>query len=405
MAALSSSTGASSGRPSSAANLASTSPLVSSSNLSACSSSDFFVVYTSASASFFVSSSAFFSASAAALSSASRTIFSISSSERPPDDRMTTDCSLPVALSLAETLRMPSASISNETSICGVPRGAGGMPTRSNWPSCLLSAAISRSPCSTLICTWGWLSAAVLKVCAFLVGIVVLRLMRRVNMPPRVSMPSDSGVTSSSSTSFTSPRSTPPWMAAPMATTSSGLTPLCGFLPKKDSTVSWTLGMRVMPPTRMTSSMALVSMPASLTQLRQGSSVRSTRGCTMPSNWALPSLTLRCLGPDASAVMNGSDTSVFARPSSSRLAFSAASRSRCMARASVDRSRPESFLNSASRCLRSSSSKSSPPSIVSPFVDLTSKTPPEISSTDTSKVPPPRSKTVTSLPSSALSRP
>ena len=26
---------------------------------------------------------------------------------------------------------MPSASMSNETSICGVPRGAGGMPTRS----------------------------------------------------------------------------------------------------------------------------------------------------------------------------------------------------------------------------------------------------------------------------------
>eukprot|EP00959_Pyramimonas_sp_CCMP1952_P178358 3728319-Pyramimonas_sp.AAC.2 len=56
-----------------------------------------------------------------------------------------------------------------------------------------------------------WLSAAVENTWLFLVGMVVLRLMRRVKTPPRVSMPSDSGVTSSSRMSFTSPRSTPPW--------------------------------------------------------------------------------------------------------------------------------------------------------------------------------------------------
>ncbi len=50
-----------------------------------------------------------------------------------------------------------------------------------------------------------WLSSAVEKIWLFLVGIVVLRSIRRVNTPPRVSMPSDSGVTSSSSTSLTSP--------------------------------------------------------------------------------------------------------------------------------------------------------------------------------------------------------
>ena len=55
-------------------------------------------------------------------------------------------CSLPVALSRACTETMPLASMSNVTSICGMPRGAGGMPIRSNWPSNLLSAAISRSP-------------------------------------------------------------------------------------------------------------------------------------------------------------------------------------------------------------------------------------------------------------------
>ena len=48
---------------------------------------------------------------------------------------------------------------------------------------------------------------------------------------PLVSMPSDSGVTSSSRTSLTSPFSTPAWTAAPMATTSSGLTPLWASLP------------------------------------------------------------------------------------------------------------------------------------------------------------------------------
>ena len=180
-------------------------------------------------------------------------------------------CSLPVALSLAETLTMPLASMSKVTSICGMPRGAGGMPTRSNWPSSLLSAAISRSPWKTRMVTAVWLSSAVEKVWLFLVGIVVLRSISRVNTPPRVSMPSDSGVTSSSSTSLTSPLSTPPWIAAPMATTSSGLTPRCGSVPKNCFTVSMTLGMRVMPPTRITSSISDALRPASLSAARQGS--------------------------------------------------------------------------------------------------------------------------------------
>ena len=66
-------------------------------------------------------------------------------------------------------------------------------------------------------------------------------------------MPSDSGVTSSSSTSLTSPFSTPAWIAAPTATASSGFTSLRGSLPKNSRTLSTTLGMRVWPPTRITS--------------------------------------------------------------------------------------------------------------------------------------------------------
>ena len=96
--------------------------------------------------------------------------------------------------------------MSKLTSICGVPREAGGMPSRLNSPSSLLPAAISRSPWNTLIVTAGWLSSAVEKVCANLVGIVVFFVIILVITPPMVSMPSDSGVTSSSSTSLRSPR-------------------------------------------------------------------------------------------------------------------------------------------------------------------------------------------------------
>ena len=99
-------------------------------------------------------------------------------------------------------------------------------------PSVLLLPAMSRSPWRTWISTWVWLSLAVEKTCDLLVGMVVLRSMSRVMTPPSVSMPSDSGVTSSSRTSLTSPERIPAWTAAPTATTSSGLTPLWGSLPK-----------------------------------------------------------------------------------------------------------------------------------------------------------------------------
>ncbi|MNE15759.1 hypothetical protein D3C80_1086800 [compost metagenome] len=73
----------------------------------------------------------------------------------------------------------------------------------------MLSAAIGRSPWKTRIVTADWLSSAVEKTWAFLVGMVVLRSISGVKTPPRVSMPRVSGVTSSSSTSLTSPCRTP----------------------------------------------------------------------------------------------------------------------------------------------------------------------------------------------------
>lgn len=80
----------------------------------------------------------------------------------------------------------------------------------------------------------------VVLTCDFLVGMVVLRVISLVNTPPRVSMPMLSGVTSSRSTSVTSPASTPPWMAAPIATASSGFTALEGVRPNTSCTVDCT---------------------------------------------------------------------------------------------------------------------------------------------------------------------
>ena len=93
-------------------------------------------------------------------------------------------------------------------------------------------------------------------------------------------MPSDSGVTSSSSTSLTSPASTPAWIAAPTATASSGFTSWRGSLPKNSFTCFCTSGMRVWPPTRMTSDTSLADRPASFSAMRQGSMVFLTRSST-----------------------------------------------------------------------------------------------------------------------------
>mmetsp|Transcript_2048 Transcript_2048/g.3620 ORF Transcript_2048/g.3620 Transcript_2048/m.3620 type:complete len:217 (+) Transcript_2048:1333-1983(+) len=110
---------------------------------------------------------------------------------------------------------------------------------------------------------------------------------------------------------------------------------------------------------------------------------------------------LKCFGPVASPVINGKLISVCAADDSSIFARSAASRRRCRASLSFDKSMPLSFLNSATKWSNKTWSKSSPPKCVSPFVDLTSNTPPEISRTETSNVPPPKSYTAITFPSAA----
>ena len=112
-----------------------------------------------------------------------------------------------------------------------MPRGAGGIFPSWKLPKVLLSAAIGLSPWSTWISTAGWLSAAVENTSEWLAGIVVFLGIKVVITPPNVSTPNESGVTSSKTISLTSPVITPPWIAAPIATTSSGLTSRDGSFP------------------------------------------------------------------------------------------------------------------------------------------------------------------------------
>ena len=128
--------------------------------------------------------------------------------------------------------------------------------------------------------------------------------------------------------SLTSPDSTPAWTAAPSATTSSGLTPLCGSLPKNSFTSFCTIGMRVDPPTSTTSAISAGFLLASDSAFLVGSIVRCTRSPIICSSFARDSLICMCFGPLASAVRNGRLISVSITDDSSILAFSAASRRR-----------------------------------------------------------------------------
>merc|ERR1719433_1676035 len=89
--------------------------------------------------------------------SASLTMRSISSLDRRPLSLvMVILFCLPVLLSQADTFRMPLASMSKVTSIWGTPRGAGGMPVRSNFPRRWLSLVMALSPSYTWMVTAGW---------------------------------------------------------------------------------------------------------------------------------------------------------------------------------------------------------------------------------------------------------
>ena len=295
--------------------------------------------------------------------------------------------------------------MSNATSTWGTPLGAGGIPSRWNLPIVLLSFAIGLSPCSTCISTAGWLSAAVEKTSDFFVGIVVFDSINLVKTPFKVSIPNDRGVTSSNNTSLTSPVNTPPWIAAPTATTSSGFTPFDGFFLKNFSTSSWIFGILVDPPTNITSSISETLSFASLSAFEHGSIVLSTNFWDNCSNLDLLRVLTKCFGTPSTGIIYGKLISVDVELDSSILAFSAPSFNLCSAIGSLRRSIPSSFLNSSAIQSINILSKSSPPRWTSPFVDLTSKTPSPNSNIDISNVPPPKSKTAILRSLSFLSRP
>ncbi|ETJ16184.1 hypothetical protein Q604_UNBc4C00098G0001, partial [human gut metagenome] len=169
-----------------------------------------------------------------------------------------------------------------------------------------------------------------------------------------------------------------------MATTSSGFTDLFGSFPVSALTASTTAGIRVEPPTRITSSISDKLKPASERAWRTGTFVRSTRSRVKSSNLARVKVISKWRGPASPAVINGKLICVEVTPERSFFAFSAASFKRCIAILSVDKSIPFSFLNSATKWSMIFWSKSSPPSLLSPAVDNTSKTPSPNSRIETS---------------------
>ena len=242
-------------------------------------------------------------------------------------------------------------------------------------------------------------------------GIAVLRSMSFVMNPPSVSMPSDRGVTSISRTSLRSPRMTPACRAAPTATTSSGLTPLLGSRPPASSlTTALTAGMRVEPPTRTTWSMSPTEMPASRITSWKGRFVRSSRSEVISSNFARVRLSSKWMGPSAVIDRYCREMFVLVALDSSFFACSAASLRRWRATGSLDRSAPVLALTWSISQVTMRWSQSSPPRWLSPevartwMVEKPSSSLP-ISSRDTSKVPPPRSKTRMSSSSLPFSRP
>ena len=143
-----------------------------------------------------------------------------------------------------------------------------------------------------------------------------------------VSIPRDNGITSRSRTSFTSPAITPPWIAAPSATTSSGLIDLFGSLLKYSLTRSTIFGIRVCPPTRITSSISpTLNGDASIARFVI-SNARSIYSLANSSNFARVSFSNKCCGPSAFDVINGIFISLSAVVDSSSFAFSAASSKR-----------------------------------------------------------------------------
>ena len=105
--------------------------------------------------------------------------------------------------------------------------------------------------------------------------------------PPCVSIPNVKGVTSNNKTSFTSPDNTPPCIAAPIETTSSGFIEVFACLFNSFSTRTLTAGILVDPPTNKTSSISDELNFASFIACFTGSKVLSNNVFAKTSNFDL----------------------------------------------------------------------------------------------------------------------
>ena len=160
-----------------------------------------------------------------------------------------------------------------------------------------------------------------------------------------------------------------------------------------ERTRSCTMGIRLPPPTKTTSSTWLGATFASSNACLSGVRMRSSKSPQKASNCDRSNLVSICFGPSAVAVINGRLIGTTGTPDSSILAFSAASVRRCRDWRSRRKSTPSFSKKSSASQSTILLSKFIPPSCVSPLVERTSNTPSPTSSTDTSNVPPPKSNT------------
>mmetsp|Transcript_11026 Transcript_11026/g.34040 ORF Transcript_11026/g.34040 Transcript_11026/m.34040 type:complete len:236 (+) Transcript_11026:307-1014(+) len=161
-------------------------------------------------------------------------------------------------------------------------------------------------------------------------------------------------------------------MAAPKAAASSGRDERRTDRPRAFETTSTTASMRAAPPTNKTWSMSDMLRSASVMASGRPSRIASSTGSMICEYFERESDRSRCLGPEASAVMNGSDTGAVSEEHNSALAASAASCSRTNARWSVAKSIPCWFRNPSTMCCTSAVSSASDPTPRCRFAATTS---------------------------------
>mmetsp|Transcript_7492 Transcript_7492/g.19664 ORF Transcript_7492/g.19664 Transcript_7492/m.19664 type:complete len:318 (-) Transcript_7492:534-1487(-) len=174
-----------------------------------------------------------------------------------------------------------------------------------------------------------------------------------------------------------------------------------GLLPKKRETLASTAATRAVPPSKSTASNSVGCIAAASSTASVALRLEASVGSMSASNFARESDKSMCLGPSASAVINGSEIDAEPAELSSSLATSAASFSLWSARWSALRSMPCSFSKSSTRYCTTASSKRSPPSVgmrcaartLHPSASSSAPTVASRSSTEKENARPPSAKT------------